>query len=238
MLSTSGRFSRRRFETINCGSPSLIVLASVAVNSLRNHLFLCLLILVPISTGCSNGATDERTEMSFSQVVQVRIGPMDPYHAKLATVTLDELGSNPGFTAHQESFDCVVVDREQTRVTVTELISAGLNTTVSVTTSFRALDNPTWIRLVGFEGSAEQSHSLLPTVQDVSEVEERALESALLANAPSMTLRIGAEVSKAVESLEVELELAFFFSTDSTACVERSSPSASPQGASTGDASL
>lgn len=176
--------------------------------------------------------------MSVSQVVRVQFGPMSSNLTEFATLTLDGLDSLPDFQTHQGSFDCVVVDRERTRVTLTELISPALETAVSITASFRGGDDPAWMRLVSVEGFAEQSQTLLPDLGDVYEAGERALETLILSEDPTMTLRVEAEVPDALEALEIELELVLFFSTEAARCVERRALPEPPQGESSSPDSL
>jgi hypothetical protein len=215
-----------------------IVLASLPVKQLSILVPLFALVAASAGAGCSDSATEETTEMAFSQQVQVRFGSMDSNLPKFVSLALDNLGSVPDFETHRESFQCVVVDRQRTQVTITKLMGAETQTAVAITTSLRDLEDSSWVPLLSLGGFAEQTQHLMPGPEDVSALGEEALEIALLTQEPSLLLQIQAETADPLEALELELDLALFFSTESAACDERRGLPEDPHGESAGSESL
>jgi len=187
---------------------------------------------------CADTTTDEQTEMSVRQVVHLSFGAMNANVPETATVTLDDLRSVPDFAVHRERFDCVALDREETRLTISQLAASGPDTAVALTTSFRGQDADTWTPWMSFEGIVEQDESLGPEPETISEAGEVTLETLVLTDDPLLDLRVEAEVAQEVDTLVVELVVVLFFSTQIADCSERQTTQAGDQRESSEPADL
>jgi len=192
-----------------------------------------------LSCLCSCGDTTSSDEVEFSlmQTLHARFDHLEANTSTRASLALPDLSSFGDFETHQADLVCLRIEADRTELRIKELSAPGMETVLALRVSASQRDADLWELFAAVDAPIAES-LVMPAADVVLNVEgEQAMEAIALSSSPAIDLAIDVEVSSSVDALEVEFDLALFFSTSSDDCAKAMELSPGPQGASTDDGS-